>query len=519
MNFPRSVGCLKNVVCDGRMVNTTRDPPGQRSVYILPGDPERETYRLATFKNFPSNVQVDVRKLASSGFYFTGYKDRVKCFSCGQCVEEWKKEDDPTSQGWHKTNCDFILGRDERNVSIDCMYRHLRVTSLTSHRNATSSSENSIRQERQLNRNPPESIITTVISSFIAAPTNVTVASIQQTTTTTTSSDSTSTTCIASTTVPNEVDHRNFITAQSNTNLFSCLNRVNPHMRSEESRVQTFLDHSSSWPAHRIRATPRQIANAGMYYLGLQNWERDDDPWEEHAKWFPTCEFILQQRGVDYVHRISSRFPNLRRPIMRNLANITSPRAVVSGPRFNRMRSHQFTSNSAPQMIDPREEERMRMRRIDEEMSSSQLVTEAKLMGFEENAIRAALKKKYERTDRGFLSLEDLLEGILAETNAQHHTTSSSSSSITPVLQQYPDFERSVVWSKRDCAKSVASNKRALCSFPADILLVVLLALKISKLVLFVVQVFVRNFDLLLLENLKKQFHKINITCYQFHIF
>ncbi|XP_076810246.1 baculoviral IAP repeat-containing protein 2-like [Clavelina lepadiformis] len=413
MNFPKSVGCLKNVVCDGRMVNTTRDPPGQRSVYILPGDPERETYRLATFKNFPCNVQVDERKLASNGFYFTGYKDRVKCFSCGQCVEEWKKEDDPTSQGWHKTNCDLKLGRDERNVSIDCMYRHLGVTSLTSNRNATSSSETSTRQERQLNRNPLESIITTVISSFTAAPTNLTVASIQQTTTSATSSDSTSTSYAISTSRANEADHRNFITSQSNTNLFSCLNPVNPHMRSEESRVQTFLDHSSSWPVHRIRATPRQIANAGMYYLGK-------------------CEFILQQRGVDYVHRISSRFPNLRRPIMRNPAHITSPRAVVSGPRFNRMRSHQFTSNSAPQMIDPREEERMRMRRIDEEMSSSQLVTEAKLMGFEDNMIRAALNKKYERTDRGFLSLEDLLEGILAETNAQHHTTSSSSSSITP---------------------------------------------------------------------------------------
>ena len=57
------------------------------------------------------------------------------------------------------------------------------------------------------------------------------------------------------------------------------------------------------------------------------------------------------------------------------------------------MRSHQFTSNSAPRIIDPREEERMRMRRIDEEMSSSQLVTEAKLMGFEDNMIRAALNK------------------------------------------------------------------------------------------------------------------------------
>ncbi|XP_076811413.1 inhibitor of apoptosis protein-like [Clavelina lepadiformis] len=58
------------------MISMARDPPGQRSVYIPPGDTERETYRLATFKDFPSNVPVDVRRLASRGFLYTsGYKD------------------------------------------------------------------------------------------------------------------------------------------------------------------------------------------------------------------------------------------------------------------------------------------------------------------------------------------------------------------------------------------------------------------------------------------------------------
>ena len=73
---------------------------------------------------------------------------------------------------------------------------------------------------------------------------------------------------------------------------------VNQHMRGEDQRVETFDQH---WPATRVRATPREIAAAGFFFLGerdrvkcwycnggLQNWELDDEPWIEHAKWFPT---------------------------------------------------------------------------------------------------------------------------------------------------------------------------------------------------------------------------------------
>ena len=63
-------------------------------------------------------------------------------------------------------------------------------------------------------------------------------------------------------------------------------------------RLETF---DYRWPSTRVRATPPQIAKAGFYFLGerdrvkcwycnggLQNWEPMDEPWREHAKWFPT---------------------------------------------------------------------------------------------------------------------------------------------------------------------------------------------------------------------------------------
>jgi len=62
------------------MICRDRDPPGQRRVYVPPSDMLRESDRLKTFANFPIVVPVNPRHLASSGFYYTGYKDRVKCF-------------------------------------------------------------------------------------------------------------------------------------------------------------------------------------------------------------------------------------------------------------------------------------------------------------------------------------------------------------------------------------------------------------------------------------------------------
>lgn len=43
---------------------------------------------------------------------------------------------------------------------------------------------------------------------------------------------------------------------------------------------------------------------------GLHNWEADDDPWTEHARWFPKCGFVSIVRGQDFIkHCIDNRPP------------------------------------------------------------------------------------------------------------------------------------------------------------------------------------------------------------------
>ncbi|KAL3881352.1 hypothetical protein ACJMK2_027802 [Sinanodonta woodiana] len=66
-----------------------------------------------------------------------------------------------------------------------------------------------------------------------------------------------------------------------------------------EIRLETF----SNWPKD-IHQTPKELVEAGFYYTGsedsvncfycggnLRNWEKDDNIWLEHRRWFPQCEF------------------------------------------------------------------------------------------------------------------------------------------------------------------------------------------------------------------------------------
>ena len=181
-------------------------------------------------------------------------------------------------------------------------------------------------------------------------------------------------------------------------------------------RIQTFLDHSFTWPAHRIRATPADIADAGMYYLGerdrvkcwycnggLQNWERDDSPWEEHAKWFPLCEFVLQCKGPQFVHHLVTGYPGLRRPTLYNPSTSSSAREIAvivnqSQSRFRGVHRHSRSSpivvdTPPPNIVDPQEEIRERNRKIEEDMRSSEYVARARDFGFKDEIIKKSLKR------------------------------------------------------------------------------------------------------------------------------
>ena len=86
-------------------------------------------------------------------------------------------------------------------------------------------------------------------------------------------------------------------------------------------RLSTFM----RWPDN-INTSGAELADCGLFYLGykdhlkcfscgglFQNWLPCDDPWLEHAKFYPTCPFLIKRKGLQYIRNVCYATPNIRR--------------------------------------------------------------------------------------------------------------------------------------------------------------------------------------------------------------
>ncbi|XP_053389624.1 uncharacterized protein LOC128552600, partial [Mercenaria mercenaria] len=85
-----------------------------------------------------------------------------------------------------------------------------------------------------------------------------------------------------------------------------------PEYSQHEARIHSF----AKWPAFS-QQSPQDLADAGLFYTGfrdlcrcftcdggLQHWEADDDPWIEHARWFPQCTYVRHVKGQEYINMV-----------------------------------------------------------------------------------------------------------------------------------------------------------------------------------------------------------------------
>ncbi|XP_048767248.2 uncharacterized protein LOC125674198 isoform X2 [Ostrea edulis] len=95
-------------------------------------------------------------------------------------------------------------------------------------------------------------------------------------------------------------------------------NPKTPLMQDFNRRLESFK--TDRWPLSIIQ-TPKQIAEAGFYFTGeedavrchycdggLREWEPGDDPWTEHARWFPFCKFVMKIKGIQFIDEIQQRY-------------------------------------------------------------------------------------------------------------------------------------------------------------------------------------------------------------------
>jgi len=76
-----------------------------------------------------------------------------------------------------------------------------------------------------------------------------------------------------------------------------------------DSRLKSFKD----WPKS-LTQTPQVLASCGFFYtgigdrvscffcgLGLKDWATNDSPFEQHALWSSTCQFLISLTGLEFV--------------------------------------------------------------------------------------------------------------------------------------------------------------------------------------------------------------------------
>ncbi|XP_069104535.1 baculoviral IAP repeat-containing protein 7-like [Argopecten irradians] len=223
------------------------NPGASGSSQMDPGVLRYERNRLETYRKWPATSPVNSRDLARSGFYYTGSEDRVQCIYCRGILKGWDPGDVVHIEHRNKfPRCPFILGMDVGNIPY------------TPNQSSTAVS-NTINQNSRFSQQAPSQMEALGINT----------------------------------------DRPKF-----------------PHYAIESSRLASFRN----WPTYKHQ-TPELLSKAGFFYAnfgdnvkcfycdgGLKNWEPGDNPWEEHARWFPKCPFVRSVKGEVFIQSVQDRF-------------------------------------------------------------------------------------------------------------------------------------------------------------------------------------------------------------------
>lgn len=215
-----------------------------------------EESRLNTFNNDWPHAYISPQILAETGLYFIGPYDQVKCNFCKVEISCWEIGDDVLNEhmSW-STNCPLLRGQKTSNIPIK-KDLNFKQSSLQN----DSAMNNKVRIDRRIN-------------AYVETPFPL-------------------------------------IHEKATNDIVQELRKPDfPSYSSKEKRLETFVE----WP-ESTHQSPETLSEAGFFYTqkddrvicfscggGIFKWEKEDDPWEQHALWYAECIYLRQNRKVNFI--------------------------------------------------------------------------------------------------------------------------------------------------------------------------------------------------------------------------
>nr|KAG5703979.1 hypothetical protein BaRGS_032068 [Batillaria attramentaria] len=215
-------------------------------------------------------------------------------------------------------------------------------------------------------------------------------------------------------------------------------------MAIEAARIASYRN----WPPGKTQ-TPQQLAKAGFFYAGfndsvkcffcdggLRNWEREDDPWHEHARWFPRCKYVRQVKGDHFVEQVLAEEGGK----VPQSATYEENCWRVAGDQEGNLRvveRERTRSGSTGQ--EPAENRRVVEPREVTARMDSPVVQAVLNMDIPQELVRRAIEQRLRNTGDDFPSMEALLEVVFALPAGYHgENRSGNQGAETGVGQPVP---------------------------------------------------------------------------------
>jgi len=293
-----------------------------------------ELLRLSSLSTFPREIDISMTRLARAGFYHLGNSGDTTCFSCGIMYNKWKSGDDPIAV--HKKlspTCNLVNNVRTNHSSV--VENSNRVESKPKHSTYVPSIGISIQQQVANNHKSTTTTATQSQTTTTSGLNGATSTESEFKRETSENRDATRTSKSNQSSMhesqTNSSENRHIVgniedaeamavsKSQHNNDLSTLGINIEKPRYPNYAPLQVRISSYEGWPTY-LDQTPRDIAVAGFLFAGyqdytrcffcgggLRNWEPGDDPWVEHARWFPKCPFVTQNKGEKFIQEILKR--------------------------------------------------------------------------------------------------------------------------------------------------------------------------------------------------------------------